>query len=239
MALKDIIKKANGLLFEDVGDTLKQTASATGASTNDLLKQLEQSSTTMTMEQMNQHMPGVSASDVVVNVAQEALAPSQPKTPAAPIVSGDNVDFTPIYIEANLPQVALSAEHFLDMLAELGDIPLPAKRTMVGTMLNTMAKTTPGVNSASIANDALLKIKSLSMYSDGVKGQLLSFVADREKSIAEAKARIEQEQKAVETAKERVEKLVAWCEREGNNLDDVLEFFSADNGVSKFKDVKA
>jgi len=240
MALKDIMKKASGLFFDDVGGTLDHSAN-TGGISEDLLKQLQQSATGMTLDQMNKQMSGTSMSDITVNVTQEALnpnAPVTPKAPAAPIVNGDNVDFTPIYQEANLPPVALTAEGFLQMIGELGDIPLPQKRTMVGTMLNTMAKATPGVNSANIANDALLKIKSLSVYSDGVKAQLVSFVTDREKSIADAKARIEQEQKAMETARSRVDKLVTWCEREGNKLDDVLEFFSSDSGSSKLADIQ-
>lgn len=119
------------------------------------------------------------------------------------------------------------------MLAELGDIPIAAKRTMVGTMLSTMSKATPGVNSANIANDALLKIKSLAVYSDGVKAQLKTFVAEREKAISDAEERIKKEKEAITTINARVEKLVKWCEEEGNSLDDVLEFFSADTGESK------
>jgi len=121
----------------------------------------------------------------------------------------------------------------LKMLAELGDIPIAAKRTMVGTMLSTMSKATPGVNSANIANDALLKIKSLAVYSDGVKAQLKTFVAEREKAITDAEERIKKEKEAITTINARVEKLVKWCEEEGNSLDDVLEFFSADTGESK------
>jgi hypothetical protein len=60
-----------------------------------------------------------------------------------------------------------------------------------------------------------------------------SFVADREKAIAEAQARIESEKKAMETAKQRVAQITTWCEDEGNVLDDVLEFFSSDTGASR------
>ena len=234
MALKDIVKKAGGLFFEDVGGTLNHQADANaGGMPDDLLKQLQQTNAApMTLTQMNQQMHGASINDVQVNVTPDSLAPAAPatpKAPAAPIVNGDVVDFTPIYVDANLPPVPLTAEGFLKMIQDLGEgIPLPAKRTMVGTMLSTMAKATPGVNSASIANDALLKIKALSVYSEGVKGQLATFTADRQKSIADAEAKIEAEKKAMETAKARVDKLVSWCEKEGNTLDDVLEFFSAD-----------
>lgn len=235
MALKDIIKKAGGLLFEDNGGTLDHNVDASKSGIpDDLLKQLS-SSSAVTLEELNKQMPGASASDIKVGVTQDSIspAPSAPKAPAAPVINGDVADFTPIYVEANLPQVPLTAEGFLKMLAELGDIPIAAKRTMVGTMLSTMSKATPGVNSANIANDALLKIKSLAVYSDGVKAQLKTFITEREKSIADAEERIKKEKEAITTINTRVEKLVKWCEEEGNSLDDVLEFFSADTGESK------
>lgn len=240
MILKDIVKKASRLLFEDTGGTINPNADAgTSGIPEDLLKQLS-STSSVTLEQLNKQMPGASASDIRLGVTQESISPvaSTPKPPATPIISGDTADFTPIYEEANLPKVPLTAEGFLKMLAELGDIPIPAKRTMVGTMLNTMSKSTPGVNSASIANDALLKIKSLAVYSDGIKNQLKKFVAEREKSIADSEERIKQEKKAIETINTRVEKLVKWSEQEGNLLDDVLEFFSADTGDSKLTEVQ-
>jgi hypothetical protein len=235
MALKDIMQKAKGLIFEDVGDTLSTGTSSTG--TGDLLKQLEASSQ-VTLGQMNSQMDGVSVSDVNVKVGAEALNPaaaaSAPKPPAAPLVGANgDVSFEPIYQEAGLPSVPLTAEGFLEMVKEFGDIPVAAQRTMVGTMLNTMSKQTPGVSSASIANDALLKIQALSTYSEGVKKQLGTFVADREKSIADAELRIANEKKAIAAANERVQTLVTWCEDEGNVLDDVLEFFSTDTGNSK------
>lgn len=232
MALKNILQKAGGLFFEDVGGTLDpKSGGISSALPDDLLKQLNSG---VTLSQMNQQMPGTSASDIQVGTNQGSISPeTTPKPPAVPIVTGDVVDFTPIYIEAGLPPVALTAEDFLKMITDLGDIPLPAKRTMIGTMLNTMSKATPGVNSASIANDALLKIKSLSVYNEGVKNQLVAFVAAREKSIADAKAKITLEETTLKTAQERVAKITEWCEKEGNKLDDALEFFSADSGTSK------
>lgn len=241
MRLKDIVKKANGLFFEDIGGTLDAHVSAPSSGiSDDLLKQLQQASsggvaTGVTLEQINKQMAPQTPADQSATIIS---TPTEPKPPAAPIVNGEDVDFTPIYVESNVPTVPLAAEGFLKMLADLGtDIPLPAKRTMVGTMLNTMAKTTPGVNSATIANDALMKIKSLSAYSDSVKNQLTTFLAERDKSIADAKAKIDAETKAAETAKLRVEKIVGWCEKEGNTLDDVLEFFSADAGTSKLAEI--
>lgn len=235
MALKDVLQKAKGLIFYDVGDTLSNGTPNTG--TGDLLKQLEANSQ-VTLGQMNSQMDGVSVSEVNVQVGAEALNPAAaaaaPKPPAAPMVGANgDVNFEPIYQEAGLPAVPLTAEGFLEMVKEFGEIPVAAQRTMVGTMLNTMAKNTPGVSSASIANDALLKIQALSTYSEGVKKQLGAFVADREKSIADAEARIAAEKKAITSAQERVNTLVTWCEDEGNVLDDVLEFFSTDTGNSK------
>jgi hypothetical protein len=233
MALKDIVRKAGGLLFEDVGGTLDpKSGGALTALPDDLLKQLNSG---VTLSQMNQQMPGASASDIQIGTNQASVSPETtiPKAPAAPIVTGDIVDFSPIYVEAGLPPVALTAEDFLKMVEDLGDIPLPAKRTMIGTMLNAMSKSTPGVNSASIANDALLKIKSLSVYNEGVKNQLVAFVTAREKSIADARAKITLEETTLKTAQDRVAKITEWCEREGNKLDDALEFFSADSGASK------
>jgi len=241
MALKDLIKKANNLIFEDTGGTLDHAADGAGMP-KDLLAQLQAASTSgMTLGQMNEQMPGLNATDIKVDAglgAVDPTAPVAPKAPAAPLVSGNSVDFSPIYVEANVPPVPLTAEGFLKMLAELGaDIPLPAKRTMVGTMLVTMSKATPGVNSASITNDALLKIKTLLAYSDSAKAQLTSFMTERKKSIAEAEARIQAEKNAMDTAQKRVDQLVQWCEKEGNELDDVLEFFSTDSGASKLADI--
>jgi hypothetical protein len=233
MGLKELAKKASGIFFEDVGNTLDQTQDSGGLDP-DLLKKL-QGNSSITLDELNKQLGGTTQPTVAVD--QSVIQPSQApvnKPPAAPIVNGNVVDFSPIYNEAQIPTAPLSAEEFLKMLADLGeDIPLTAKRTMAGTMLKALAKNTPGLTSVTIVNDALAKIKALAAYNDGVKTQLDSFVADREKAIAEAQARIESEKKAMETAKQRVAQITTWCEDEGNVLDDVLEFFSSDTGASR------
>jgi hypothetical protein len=223
MASKNIAQHVAGFFFEDTSKTPEQNPeqSPDGGIDPALLAKL-QGGSSLSLDELNKSLEG---KNPAVNSPQLNETPVN-KQPAAPIVNGDIVDFTPIYKEAQIQDAPLSAEEFLQLLAELGDMPLAAKRTMAETMLRAMAKQTPNLTSDTIEGDALAKIKALASYSDGVNAQLKSFVADRTKAIADAEAKIEAEKKALDAATKRVAQITDWCKREGNVLNNVITFFN-------------
>ncbi len=160
-----------------------------------------------------------------VQVDEEALPSTQPDKP---------LDFPAIYRAAKLPEVGFGAEQMLETLASLPqELPLETKRATVKAMLSTIGKTT-GATPETLVADASRKLAALHSFAQFMSKKTNDSVAQNETSIAELQAQIEEKRSAILNARNELSRVTQSCELESDRLDDVLEFFSLDQGASKY-----
>lgn len=181
---------------------------------------------TKSVEQIVRDTPGPNLDEIKIPEPE----PTTASTPAAP---AGQVDFVSVYAKAGLTPSPFSAEQAWDVINSLPpELPLDARRATVQATLSAMGKAM-GVNTETVIADAGRKVAALSAYEDVLThqaktytGAIESKIAGLEREIAMYKTEIEQTQAMLASAIEK-------CDAESAKLDDVLEFFSLDQGVSR------
>lgn len=144
------------------------------------------------------------------------------------------VDFPAIYDKAGLPPAPFTAEQTLEMLSSLpANLPLEVKRQTVQVTIGAMGKSI-GATPETIVADASRKLAALAAYVEDLNKHTTDFVAAAEFEIEGLLAQVEEKRKAILAAKEQQANISQVCDRETDRLDDILEFFSLDVGVSKY-----
>ncbi len=175
----------------------------------------------------------------VADIARESDGPNldqvQVDGAALPSTSADKpLDFPAIYRAAKLPETGFGAEQMLETLASLPpELPLETKRITVRAMLGTLGKTT-GATPETLVADASRKLAALHSFVGFMDKKTGESVAQNESDIAELQAQIEEKRTAILNAKTELARVHQSCEVESDRLDDVLEFFSLDQGASKY-----
>ena len=175
----------------------------------------------------------------VADIARDADGPNldqvQVDGAALPPTAADKpLDFPAIYRAAKLPESGFGAEQMLETLASLpAELPLETKRVTVRAMLGTLGKTT-GATPESLVADASRKLAALHSFSAFMDKKTGEAVAQNEADIAQLQAQIEDKRTAILNAKTELARVHSSCETEAHRLDDVLEFFSLDQGASKY-----
>lgn len=175
-----------------------------------------------TVEQLVRDSPGPDLSDIEVgDVAPE-------------ITAAQTLDFAAIYRAANLPTEQFGAEATLEMLRSLpSELPLETRRVTVKAMLGTLGKNM-GATPQSIVADASRKLAALQSFISFMENKSGETVAKSEAEIAELERQIDAHRTAIQNSRAELTRLTKNCEAEAARLDDVLEFFSLDEGASKY-----
>ena len=175
----------------------------------------------------------------VADIARETEGPDLDKVEvdgnALPETDANKpLDFPAIYRAAKLPETGFGAEQMLETLASLPqELPLETKRATVRAMLSTIGKTT-GATPETLVADASRKLAALHSFAQFMGKKTNDLVAQNENSIAELQAQIEEKRTAILNARNELSRVTQSCEVESDRLDDVLEFFSLDQGASKY-----
>lgn len=175
----------------------------------------------------------------VADIARETDGPDLDKVQvdgaALPATSSDKpLDFPMIYRAAKLPETGFGAEQMLETLASLPqELPLETKRATVKAMLSTIGKTT-GATPETLVADASRKLAALHSFAGFMEKKTGDAVAAGEQTIAELQAQIEAKRSEILNARNELARITQACELESDRLDDVLEFFSLDQGQSKY-----
>jgi len=178
---------------------------------------------TQTIDELLKKMDGPALTEVTVSSA-EVPAPAE----------GGSLDFGGIYQVAALPSTPFSAEQTLEMIQSFpANLPLDMKRMAVNATISTMGKTL-GVTPESIVADASRKLAALAAYETDHTKQAEAFVATAEAEIDNLLAQVEEKRQAILVTRQQDAAVRAQCDAEADHLDDILEFFSMDVGVSKY-----
>ncbi len=218
MPLNDALKKVSGLFFE----ADPEEAKAAPAHVDEPVA-APAPRPTKSVEQIAREQPGPNLDEIKV-------AP----TPSQPIERPDgSVDFDAIYASAGLPKSAFTAEQVLEILASLpAELPLAAKRATLKVTLQAMGSTL-GVTPETVVADASRKLTALGAYAGSYTDQAASYVEKAEADIARMEGEIARRREKIQEVKARQVRMVEVCGKEADRLDDVLEFFSLDEGASK------
>lgn len=184
-----------------------------------------------TVEQIVREQPGPNLDEIKVT---HTAASSVPPIPAEPVIRSDgSINFESIYKLANLPTVAFTAEQILELFASLpADLPLESKRATIRVTLGAMAKSL-GVTTEQIVADASRKLAALAAYNESFSKQADDYSAKGEIEIMTLEQQIAEKKQAIQDAKAKQTSMREACTREGDRLDDVLEFFTLDVPPSK------
>lgn len=149
------------------------------------------------------------------------------------IAAGQALDFAAIYAAAKLPETQFGAEAMLEMLRSLpAELPLETRRATVKAMLGTLGKNM-GATPESIVADASRKLAALQSFGGFMERKTGETIANSEAQIADLESQIDAHRSAMQSAKTELGRVTQGCEAEADKLDDVLEFFSLDEGASK------
>ncbi len=217
MSLKNVLKKAASLMVEFPEESLDSTSDYTATSTKIA------SPEPRTVENVVSSIPGPNLEDIKVMPAtvQSALAP------------GGMVRFETVYQNAGLTPVPFSAEQALEVIASLPiELPIAVKRSTVHATLGAMGKAL-GVNTETVIADASRKLAALDAYVDALDLQSKQYVSKLNTEITTLQTRIAEINQEIERTNTLLSGATASCTAEGDRLDDVLEFFTLDVGVSK------
>lgn len=234
MSLREVLRKAAGLLVElppETRTTAPPATTTTTASLDQLFESLEaeavkraEEPAARTVEQVVREAAGPNLEDISVPVSapQPSLGPD------------GKLDFSVLYRHALLPAAPFSAEQLLDMLASLPpELPLETKRRTVAVSLETVGKSI-GATPETIVADASRKLAALAAYTENVSKDTAGFIAGTELEVAALQAQIAEKRQAIQTAQAKLRDVTQGCAAESDRLDDVLEFFSLDVPPSKY-----
>jgi hypothetical protein len=217
MSIKNALKKAASLLVEFPEEPEENPNADLEAMTE------SPKSVTKTVEQIVQAAPGPNLSDITI--PEEKVASS--------IAPGGAVNFQNIYNNAGLTPAPFTAENALEVIASLPpELPLSVKRSTVQATLSAMGKAM-GVNTETVVADASRKLAALSAYEDMLTHQTEGYVSKLSEEIKTHEERIAALNGEINKTKQLLTSALDACNKEGDRLDDVLEFFTLDVGVSK------
>ena len=147
-------------------------------------------------------------------------------------VIGENaLDFAAIYLAAKLPATPFGASEMLNVLHSMPtDVPLQTKRVTVKAILGGM--TSMGASPENIVADASRKLAALNAFHGFMERKTGETIETSEREIAELQAQIEARRQNMQNARGELDRVTHGCEAEADKLDEVLEFFSLDEGVS-------
>lgn len=186
----------------------------------------------------NAQLPGaVHEPKTVEQLVREADGPNLNEIEVGDVpdaaTAGQTLDFAAIYRAAKLPESQFGAEGMLEMLRSLPtELPLETRRATVGAMLGTLGKNM-GATPQSIVADASRKLAALQSFNSFMEKKSGETIAQSETEIADLEAQIDARKTAIQNAKSELSRVTQQCESEADRLDDVLEFFSLDEGASK------
>ncbi|RYX81273.1 hypothetical protein EON83_24815 [bacterium] len=179
------------------------------------------------------------AAKSVADIARETNGPNldEVKVDGEALPAADSnapLDFAAVYRAAKLPDSTFGAEQMLETLASLpNELPLETKRATVRAMLGTLGKTT-GATPETLVADASRKLAALHSFSQFMENKTNDSIAQNEQAIAELQAQIEEKRTSILNSRNGLSRIMKDCELESARLDDVLEFFSLDQGASKY-----
>lgn len=174
--------------------------------------------------------------DQIKSAAAGAASASDPKAgEKAKIMGADGkIQLPVIYKAAGVPEISFTAEQALEIINSLpADLPLEVRRQTVKATLNAIGKTL-GATPQTIVGDATRKLAALEAYVESFGKKSEDYTKKVETDIAALEKQIEEKRKAIMSTRQRAQELSQFCDREAEQLDDVLEFFSLDVGPSKY-----
>lgn len=165
------------------------------------------------------------------NLDEISLTEEQAKEGLAP---GGIPNFEKVYANASLPKASFGAEQALEVIASLpAELPIEVKRLTVQATLTTMGKAM-GVDTASVVADASRKMAALGAFEDRLNMDSKNFLATLNAEIQAHQAKVAELNAKITEANKSLQNALALCAAENDKLDDVLEFFTADTGASKY-----
>lgn len=142
------------------------------------------------------------------------------------------LDFAAIYAAAKLPETQFGADEMLGVLSSIpSEVPLQTKRVTVKAVLGGMASL--GASPENIVADASRKLAALDAFHGFMERKTSETIESGQAAIADLEAQIEAHRLAMQNARSELNRVTQGCEAEADNLDEVLEFFSLDEGDSK------
>ncbi len=146
-------------------------------------------------------------------------------------VGEKSLDFEAIYTAAKLPKTQFGADEMLNVLGSMpADVPLQTKRVTVKAVLGGMAAM--GASPENIVADASRKLAALEAFHGFMERKTNETIESSQAQIAELGRQIEARREAMQKAQTELARVTQGCEGEAEKLDEVLEFFSLDEGVS-------
>lgn len=146
-------------------------------------------------------------------------------------VGENSLDFAAIYVAAKLPKTQFGADEMLGVLSSMpADVPLQTKRVTVKAVLGGMANM--GASPENIVADASRKLAALQAFHGFMERKTNETMASSQTQIAELEHQIEARRQTMQNAQSELARVTQGCEGEADKLDQVLEFFSLDEGVS-------
>jgi hypothetical protein len=143
------------------------------------------------------------------------------------------VNFVTVYQSAGLPISPFTAEQALDVIASLpSNLPIEIRRATVQATLTAMGKAL-GVNTETVVADASRKLAALSAYEDALSLKSGKYVGGLQLEIESHQRRIDELNNEIAATHNLLKNAVESCTKEADRLDDVLEFFTLDVGVSR------
>lgn len=220
MSIKKILRKAAELVVEMPAEPMisPETPSTTAPI-----------HATKSVEQIIRETPGPNLDEVkITGEPADALTPS-----AAAVAPGGNVEFSSVYDRAGLTPAAFSAEQAFDVINSLpAELPLAVRRSTVQATLLAMGKAM-GVNTESVIADAGRKVAALAAYEDILTHQAEQYIGGLATQISELQQQIAVHEAEIKKTQEMLASAIGRCEAESERLDDVLEFFTLDEGASR------
>lgn len=214
MSIKKILRKAAELVVE----MPEQSEDGTSFSQNQ--------PATKSVEQIVRETPGPNLDEIKI---PEPEAPEK----TGPTAPAGHVDFVSVYAKAGLTASPFSAEQAWEVINSLpAELPLAARRATVQATLAAMGKAM-GVNTETVIADAGRKVAALSAYEDVLTHQAKTYSSAIEAKIASLEQEIGMYRTEIAQTQSMLASAIEKCDAESAKLDDVLEFFSLDQGVSK------
>ena len=150
----------------------------------------------------------------------------------ASVIGESSLDFGAIYAAAKLPPTQFGADEMLGVLNSIpGEVPLQTKRVTVKAVLGGMASM--GASPENIVADASRKLAALEAFHGFMERKTNETIETSQKVIAELEAQIEERRLNMQNARSELARVTQGCEAQADKLDEVLEFFSLDEGASK------
>lgn len=177
----------------------------------------------------------VAASQTLAQLVHNADGPDLDQiqiTHEPPDAVGENaLDFAAIYSAAKLPQTQFGATEMLNVLHSIpAEVPLQTRRVTVKAVLSGMANM--GASPENIVADASRKLAALDAFHGFMERKTNQTIETGQSEIADLELQIEARRQAMQNARGELARVTQGCEGEADNLDEVLEFFSLNDGAA-------